>query len=63
MKGSYKDGDYSCLGCGDKSSTEDQSHVIKCPAYSELREGLNFEKDEDLVKYFRDVMRIRMKLK
>ena len=41
MKGSYKDGDYSCLGCGDKASVEDQSHVIRCPAYSDIRQGLD----------------------
>ena len=63
MKGSYRDSDFSCLGCGDKSTVEDQSHVIRCPAYHELREGLDFEKDEDLVKYFREVMIIRMKMK
>ena len=63
MKGSYRDGDYSCLGCGNKSTVEDQSHVIRCPAYSEIREGLDFEKNEDLVKYFRKVMMIRMKKK
>ena len=31
MKGMYKDKDYSCMGCGDKASVEDQSHVIRCP--------------------------------
>ena len=63
MKGSYKDGDFSCLGCGNKSTIDYQSHVMRCPAFSELREGLDFEKDEDLVKYFREVMMRRMKMK
>ena len=36
MKRSYKDGDFSCLGCGDKASVEDQSHVIRYPAYSDI---------------------------
>ena len=62
-KGAHRDGDYSCLGCGDKSTVEDQSHVIRCPAYSEIREGLDFEKNGYLVKYFRKVMMIRMKKK
>ena len=61
MKGMYKDKDYSCMGCGDKASVEDQSHVIRCPAYKGLRKGLNLEHDEDLVKYFKEVMIIRMK--
>ena len=40
-KGRYKDGDYSCLGCGDKATIENQSHVIRCPAYADIRNGLN----------------------
>ena len=63
IKGAHRDGDYSWLVCGDKSMEEDQSHGIRCPAYSEIREGLDFEKNGDLVKYFRKVMMIRMKKK
>ena len=63
MKGMYKDGDYSCLGCGDKASIEDQSHVVRCPAYADSRIGLNLDRNEDLVKYFRQVMLLRMKSK
>jgi hypothetical protein len=50
MKESYKDGDYSFLGCGDKASVEDQSHVIRCPANSDIRQGLDMEKDKDIVQ-------------
>ena len=63
MKGSYKGGAYSCLGCGDKASVEDQSHVIRCPAYSDIRQGLDMEEDKDVVQYFRRVMIVRMKKK
>jgi hypothetical protein len=63
MKGSYKNGDFSCLGCGDMASVEDQSHVIRCPAYSDIRQGLDMQEDKDLVKYFRKVMLVRMKAK
>ena len=63
MKGRHKDGDYSCLGCEEKASIENQSHVIRCPAYADIRNGLNLERNEDLVKYFRQVMLIRMKTK
>ena len=63
MKGSYKDGDFSCPGCGDKASVEDQSHVLRCPAYSDIRQGLNMEEDKDVVQYFRQVMLVRMKKK
>ena len=57
MKGRYKDGDFSCLGCGD------QSHVLRCPAYSDSRQGLDLHKDTDLVEYFKKVMMLRMKKK
>ena len=63
MKGRFKDGDYSCIGCGDKTTIENQSHVIRCPAYADMRKGLNLEKNEDLVNYFRQVMLKRMKAK
>ena len=63
MKGRYKDGDYSCPGCGDQATVEDQSHVLRCPAYRESRQGLDLEDDRDLVKYFRKVMLLRMKKK
>ena len=63
MKGRYRDGDYSCLGCGDKATVEDQSHVLRCPAYGDSRQGLDMNKEEDVVKYFKKVMMLRMKKK
>ena len=63
MKGRYRDLDYSCLGCGDKATVEDQSHVLRCPAYKDSRQGLDLNKDEDVVKYFKKVMILRMKKK
>ena len=63
MKGRYRDLDYSCLGCGDKATVEDQSHVLRGPAYKDSRQGLDLNKDEDVVKYFKKVMILRMKKK
>ena len=33
-----------------------QSHSMECAAYEDLREGLDMEKDQDLVTFFKKVM-------
>ena len=38
---------------------ETTSHVLWCPAYASLREGLSLDRDEDVCKYFQAVLRIR----
>ena len=63
MKGQYKDGDYTCPGCNVSGSVEDQSHILRCSAYEEFRRGLDLEKKEDVIQYFRKVMMKRMKTK
>ena len=62
MKGSHKN-DLSCLGCKKQDTQEDQLHVMSCSAYEDLRIGLNFSEDGDLVTYFQKVMLAREKLK
>ena len=47
----------SCL-----SAIETQSHVLYCPAYTELRKGKNLESNEDLTEYFKKVLKIREEL-
>ena len=44
----------SCERC-----IETQSHILSCPAYVTLREDMDLNKDEDLVRYFKKVMEIR----
>ena len=51
---------WNCDSC--QSAIESQDHILWCPAYAELREGKSLESDEDLVKYFSSVMKIREKL-
>ena len=63
MKGQFKDGDYTCPGCNVIGSVEDQSHILRCSAYEDYRQGLDLAKNEDLIKYFRKVMIKRMKIK
>ena len=38
-----------------------QSHVLQCMEYKDLRGDMDLEKDEDMVKYFREVLKRRMK--
>ena len=44
--------------CGDCGLTRDtQSHCLSCPAWYEDRDRLDLECIEDLVKYFKQVLR------
>ena len=45
------------MGCG--LEVDYQAHSMTCPAYDDLREGLDMEKDQDLVSYFRMIMKRR----
>ena len=47
-----------CESCENKE-VESQIHVLSCTAYTELREGLNLTKQEDIVKYYREVLAFR----
>ena len=40
-------------------SMDSQSNIVWCPAYAPVGEGKNLNNDEDLVKYFQTVMKIR----
>ena len=62
MKGSFKD-DLTCLGCEKAGTDENQNHVMICSGYENLRLGLNFDEDRDLVLYFQRVLRSRKGLK
>ena len=63
MKGRHKDENYSCPGRKDEDSVEDRSDIVRCTAYSFLREGLNLGESGEMVKYLRKVMLERMKKK
>ena len=45
--------------CDDCQSMDSQSHILWCPAYAPLREGKNLDDDDDLIKYYQTVMKIR----
>ena len=46
----------SCL-----TQVETQAQVLVCPAYDKLREGLQLNNQDDLVKYYREVLMLRDK--
>ena len=51
----------ACESCN-KVQTETQAHVLLCPAYDKLREGLKLSNQDYLIKYFGEVMMARDKL-
>eukprot|EP00092_Neocalanus_flemingeri_P071336 GFUD01087667.1.p1 GENE.GFUD01087667.1~~GFUD01087667.1.p1 ORF type:complete len:113 (-),score=21.46 GFUD01087667.1:430-768(-) len=50
----------NCDSC--KSHTETQTHLLLCPAYDKLRVGLTLTDQDDLIKYYREVMMYRDKM-
>ena len=62
MKNMYKGASTNCDAC-DMEVSESQTHVMSCPGYTELRVGKDMAKDEDLVAYSREVLKIREKRK
>jgi hypothetical protein len=50
-------GDTKCEGCG--SNKDNESHAMVCTSYADLRLGLDLKNDEDLVKYFRNILNRR----
>ena len=50
----HKNTSLNCVGC--RVEVDDQAHSMQCPAYDDLREGLDMGKDQDLIEFFRKVM-------
>ena len=49
---------WHCTHC---DLNDSQSYVLTCESYKYLREGKDLSSDQDLVKYFRDVLALREK--
>ena len=45
--------------CDECSNIETESHIMWCPSYTMLSEGLNIESDTVVVRYFQTVMKHR----
>ena len=50
---------WACSECGNLDS---QSHIMWCPSFAPLREGLDISNDTDVVHYFQEVFKIRERL-
>ena len=57
---------WTCSGCVDGELAKQvvgcrdtQEHVLVCPGYADFREGKNLDVDDDLVKYFAQVIKLR----
>ena len=60
---------WTCTGCGNGSDKADgqagdrrdtQTHIMICPGYADLRMDKNLGEDQDLVRYFSQVIKKRM---
>ena len=47
---------WKCDGCG---NLDTQSHIIWCPGFAPLREGLDIDNDKDVIHYFQEVFKLR----
>ena len=50
---------WKCSGCGNLDS---QSHIMWCPSFAPLREGLNVSNDTDVIHYFQEVFKLRERI-
>ena len=58
-KNMYKGKDMRCEGC--KQDIDTQSHVLVCNTYSDLRVDMDLSDEDDMIGYFRKVLKRRMK--
>ena len=52
---------WKCDGC--KQEIENEKHVMECTSYDHVRVGKKLEVDKDLISYFKEVMKIKMRNK
>ena len=55
FKNKYKEEDRLCKFCQEEK-TLSQSHCVVCPAWEHQREGLELDKIEDLVIFYREIL-------
>ena len=54
---------YQLWACDECGCVDTQSHIMWCPSYATLREGLDVDNDLDVVHYFQKVVKIREALR
>ena len=60
-KEEYRKEGYLCEKC--ETEVDENTHVLFCPAFRELREGKDVNNDQELAEYLREVLSIRMQLR
>ena len=55
----YKKDGWKCEGCG--TEIETNCHVVICKAYEQVTAGKDLKCVEDLVEFFKEVMKISMR--
>ena len=58
-KPTFRNDGWVCEGC--RKEVETSGHVMSCQAYDLVRQGKDLSDDKDLVQFFKEVMKIRMK--
>ena len=61
QKSEYKKEKYLCDSC--ESEIDENTHVLFCPSYSDLREEKNLQNDAHVAEYLQKVLEIRTKLR
>ena len=57
----YKSENYKCDSC--ETEIDDNTHVLYCYAYSDLRQGKNLNHNSDICEYLQKVLEIRTNLR
>ena len=57
----YKEERYLCDSC--QSEVDENTHVLYCPSYRQLREDKDLQNDRDLAMYLQRVLAIRTRLR
>ena len=52
----FKANGWKCVSCG---SLDTQEHVMECEGYKSLRKGKALKEDQELVNFFREVIKLR----
>ena len=60
-KQEYRREGYLCDSC--ETEIDENTHVLFCPAFKELREGKDVNNDRELAEYLKEVLSIRMQLR
>ena len=61
FKNKYRNESLLCDSC--QTAQEENSHILFCPAYRKIREGMDINNDQHLALYIQIVLEVRMELR